>query len=102
MMFGQLSHRESLRDLIVAMEAHSGKFYHPEIGKPVTRSNPGKAKEQRDYRIFEEFASFMPEQVRKKRQADIFKLGGSDMLSIQPLSTSAFLYSSGQSFARKG
>lgn len=28
MMFGQLSNRESLRDLIVAMEAHTGKLYH--------------------------------------------------------------------------
>ncbi|WP_289766618.1 DUF4372 domain-containing protein, partial [Bacteroides acidifaciens] len=28
MMFGQLTNRESLRDLIVATEAHSGKLYH--------------------------------------------------------------------------
>ena len=28
MTFGQLSNRESLRDLIVAMEAHAGKLYH--------------------------------------------------------------------------
>ena len=28
MMFGQLSNRESLRDLIVAMEAHAGELYH--------------------------------------------------------------------------
>ena len=27
LMFGQLSNRESLRDLIVAMEAHAGKLY---------------------------------------------------------------------------
>jgi hypothetical protein len=77
MMFGQLSHRESLRDLIVAMEAHSGKLYHLGIGKSVTRSNLSKANEQRDYRIFEEFASFMIEQARKKRHTEIFKLGGS-------------------------
>ena len=38
MMFGQLSNRESLRDLIVAMEAHAGKLYHLGIGKSVTRS----------------------------------------------------------------
>jgi hypothetical protein len=77
MMFGQLSNRESLRDLIVAMEAHSGKLYHLGIGKSVTRSNLSKANEQRDYRIFEEFAFFMIEQARKKRQTEIFKLGGS-------------------------
>ena len=28
MMFGQLSNRESLRDVIVALEAHAGKVYH--------------------------------------------------------------------------
>ena len=39
MMFGQLSNRESLRDLTVAMEAHAGKLYHLGIGKSVTRSN---------------------------------------------------------------
>ena len=39
MMFGQLSNRESLRDLIVAMEAHAGKLYHLGINKSATRSN---------------------------------------------------------------
>ena len=57
MMFGQLSNRDSLRDLIVAMEAHAGKLYHLGIGKSVTRSNLSKANEQRNYRIFEEYAT---------------------------------------------
>lgn len=35
MMFGQLSNRYSLLDLIVALEAHAGKFYHLGIGKSV-------------------------------------------------------------------
>ena len=39
MMFGQLSNRESLRDLIVAMEAHAEKLYHLGINKSATRSN---------------------------------------------------------------
>ena len=38
MMFGQLSNRESLRDLIVAMEAHAEKLYHLGINKSATRS----------------------------------------------------------------
>ena len=59
LMFGQLSNRESLRDLIVAMEAHAGKLYHLGIGRSVTRSNLSKANEQRDYRIFEEFAFYL-------------------------------------------
>lgn len=35
LMFGQLSNRESLCDLIVAMEAHAGKLYHLGIGKVI-------------------------------------------------------------------
>jgi hypothetical protein len=77
MMFGQLTNRESLRDLIVATEAHSRKLYHLGMGKSVTRSNLSKANEQRDYRIFEEFAYFMIDEARRKRQTEIFKLGGS-------------------------
>ena len=76
MMFGQLTNRESLRYLIVATEAHSGKLYHLGMGKSVTRSNLSKANEQRNYRIFEEFAYFIIAQARSKRQTDIFKLGG--------------------------
>ena len=39
MMFGQLAKCESLRDLIVALEAHWRKLYHLGMGKSVTRSN---------------------------------------------------------------
>ena len=77
MMFGQLTNRESLRNLIVATEAHSGKLYHLGMGKSVTRSNLSKANEHRDYHIFEEFAYFMIDEARRKRQTDIFNLGGS-------------------------
>ena len=76
LMFGQLSNRESLRDLIVDMEAHAGKLYHLGIGKSVTRSNLSKANEQRDYRIFEEFASHMIAEARKRRIQKIFELDG--------------------------
>ena len=76
MMFGQLSNRESLRDLIVALEAHAGKVYHLGIGKSVTRSNLSKANEQWDYRIFEEFAFFMIAEARRRRIQKIFELDG--------------------------
>lgn len=76
LMFGQLSNRESLRDLIVALEAHQKKTYHLGLGKYVTRSNLAKANQNRDYRIFESFAYYMVEQARTKRKTDIFKLGG--------------------------
>ena len=56
LMFGQLGNRESMRDLIVATEAHHQKCYHLGLGKHVTRSNLSKANTNRDYRIFEEYA----------------------------------------------
>ena len=76
MMFGQLTNRESLRDLIVIIEAHRNKCYHLGFGKHVTKSNLAKANQNRDYRIFEEFAYYLVGEARKRRIADIFKLGG--------------------------
>ena len=40
-------------------------------------SNLAKANEQRDWRIFEEFAYYMIGEARKRRKTDIFNLGGS-------------------------
>mgnify|MGYP003499192446 CR=1 FL=1 len=76
MIFGQLSNQESLRNLIVPMEAHAGKLYHLGIGKSVTRSNLSKANEQRNYRIFEKYATFMIAEARKRRINKIFELDG--------------------------
>jgi len=76
LMFGQLCNRASLRDLIVALQAHQEKCYHLGVGKHVARSNLAKANENRDYRIFEDFAFYMIEEARKKRVTNIFKLDG--------------------------
>ena len=77
MMFGQLSNRESLRDLIVAFEAHRAKQYHLGLGrKPIAKTTFASANQNRDYRIFENFAFYIMEQARKKRVTDIFKLKG--------------------------
>ena len=77
LMFGQLSNRESLRDLIVAFEAHQSKCFHLGLGrKPIAKTTLATANQNRDYRIFEEFAFYMMEQAREKRATDIFKLGG--------------------------
>ena len=77
LMFGQLSNRESLRDLIVALEAHQSKCFHLGLGrKPIAKTTLATANQNRDYRIFEEFAFYMVEQARRNRAADIFKLGG--------------------------
>lgn len=67
MMFGQLSNRESLRDLIIAIEAHYHKCYHLGLGRHITRSNLAKANSNRDYRIFEEYAYYLVSEARRKR-----------------------------------
>lgn len=74
--FGQLCNRETLRDLIVALNAHQKKCYHFGVGKHVTLSNFAKANENWDYRIFEDFTFYMISKVRKRRINDIFKLNG--------------------------
>ncbi len=77
LMFGQLSNRESLRDLIVALEAHQSKRYHLGLGRePVAKTTFAAANQNRDYRIFEEFAFYMMDQARSRRAMDIFKLKG--------------------------
>lgn len=38
LMFGQLCNQASLRDLIVALQAHQEKCYHLGVGKHVTRT----------------------------------------------------------------
>jgi hypothetical protein len=76
MIFGQLTNRDSLRDLIVAIEAHARKTYHLGFGKSVTRSNLAKANERRNSKIFEEFAYHLIEVARKKLANDNFEIKG--------------------------
>jgi len=76
MMFGQLSNRDSLRDLTSIISAHSNKAYHLGFGKNVTRSNLAKVNERREPRIFEEFAYYMIDIARKKRIDKDFEIEG--------------------------
>ncbi len=76
MVFGQLTNRDSLRDLIVAIDAHARKTYHLGFGKSVTRSNLAKANEKRNSKIFEEFAYHLIEVARKKLANDNFEIKG--------------------------
>ena len=50
MMFGQLSNRESLRDLIVAFVAHGAKQYHLGlVRKPIAKTTLAPANQNRDF-----------------------------------------------------
>lgn len=74
MLFCQLTNRENLRDLIVALDAHSGKSYHLGLVKSVTRSNFAKANEVRSSRIFENFAYHLIAIARELHSSDDFKV----------------------------
>ena len=77
MMFGQLSNRESLRDLIVAFEAHRAKQYHLGLGRePIAKTTLATANQNRDYRIFEEFAFYMMKEACEKRTTNILDISG--------------------------
>ena len=74
MVFGQLSSRDSMRDLLLSLEAHKSKYYHLGFGSTVTRRNLGKANEKRDYKIFEEFAYVLIEEARKSCYRSDFEI----------------------------
>ena len=64
-MFGQLSNRESLCDLIVALEAHQSKRYHLGLGRePIAKTTFATANQNRDYRIHQHESFFI---VRAKK-----------------------------------
>jgi len=65
MMFGQLSNRDSLSDLIICLQSQQNKSYHLGMGKGTSKSNLAKANEKRDHRIYECFASILVEQAQK-------------------------------------
>jgi hypothetical protein len=74
MVFGQLSGRDSLRDLMVSIEPHKSNYYHLGFGKGSSRSNFAKANEKRDCRIFEEFAFYLIDQARRSSIVEDFQL----------------------------
>ena len=72
LMFGQLCNRESLHDVVVALEAHQSKCYHLGMGRnPIAKTTFATANQNRDYRIFEDFAFFMMEQARIRAKKNL-------------------------------
>ena len=64
MAFGQLTHRESLRDTILCLSANTDKLYHLGIGSLVSLSALAKANEKRDWRIYADFANILIRQAK--------------------------------------
>jgi len=64
MAFAQLTYRESLRDIEACLRCMQSKLYHMGIRGSVSRSTLAKANEQRDWRIYEDFAKVLITQAR--------------------------------------
>lgn len=62
--FGQLTTRNSLRDICVCLKAHRNKLYHLEIKQNVNQSTLSRANERRDWRIFADFGEYLIKLVR--------------------------------------
>jgi len=65
MIFGQLSNRDSLSDLIVCLQSQQNKSYHLGMGHGTSKANLAKANEKRDYRIYESFALILVSEIQK-------------------------------------
>ena len=77
MMFAQLIGCGSLREMILFCGAHKTKTQNLGFGDvSITRSNLSKANQERNYRIFEEFAYHLVSIAQNKRINRIFELKG--------------------------
>lgn len=64
MSFGQITHRESLRDTVTCLQAHANKLYHLGFKHPVFRSTLAEANEHRDWSIYADFAQVLIARAR--------------------------------------
>ena len=62
--FGQLTSRNSLRDICTCLRAHKNKLYHLGIKQNVNQSSLSRANERRDWRIFADFGEYLIKLVR--------------------------------------
>ena len=70
MVFGQLTGRDNLRDLMISIEPHKPKFYHLGFGKGTSRSNFANSNEKRDCRVFEDFAYYLIDLAKQSSIVD--------------------------------
>jgi hypothetical protein len=72
MAFAQLTFRESLRDIEVCLRSHKAKLYHLGIRGHVARSTLAYANENRDWRVYCDFAQALIITARKLYVHDDF------------------------------
>lgn len=74
MAFAQLTYRDSLRDTVLCLRAMQSKLHHVGIQCNVAKSTLADANENRDWRIYCDFAQVLIAQARKLYAGDDFGL----------------------------
>lgn len=74
MFFAQLTYRESLRDIEACLRAVPDKLYHMGFRSTISRSTLADANEQRDWRIYADFAQILINTARPLYVNDDFGL----------------------------
>jgi len=74
MAFAQLTYRESLRDIEACLRAQQAKLYHLGIRGKVSRATLARANENRDWRIYADFAQVLITRARELYLHDDFGL----------------------------
>jgi Domain of unknown function (DUF4372) len=64
MMFGQLTNRESLNDLVLCLQSQRNKWHHLGIGNSISKSNLAYVNEKRNWQIFADFAYLLIAEAR--------------------------------------
>ncbi len=72
MAFAQITYRQSLRDIETCLRAMQPKLYHCGICGNVSRTTLAKANENRDWRIYADFAQILISKARKLYANDDF------------------------------
>lgn len=70
--FAQLTYRESLRDIETCLRAHARQLYHMGLRGGISRNNLAHANQQRDWRIYADFAQVLIRQARQLYQHEPF------------------------------
>lgn len=70
MAFGQLTHRESMSDTLLCLKLNSDKLYHLGIGKAINKSTLSRTNENRDWRIYQDYALKLIDQAQKMYESD--------------------------------
>jgi DDE family transposase/uncharacterized protein DUF4372 len=65
MVFGQLTHRESISDTVLCLKANANKMYHLGIGEVVAVSTITRANENRTFQIYEDLAMLLIKEAKQ-------------------------------------